>query len=45
MLGKIKEISTVFDVKASPNCYSKMDGYKVATDQHTYHVLIDNDQS
>ena len=24
---------------------SEMDGYKVVTDQHTYHVLIDNDQS
>ena len=25
--------------------YSDMDGYKVETDQHIYHVLIDNGQS
>lgn len=25
--------------------YSSMDGYKVETDKHTFHVLIDNEQS
>lgn len=43
MLGKIKSIEEVFDLRVNPE-YS-MDGYKVETEKHIFYILIDNKQS
>lgn len=40
-LGKIKNIEVITNLKLD---YSEMDGYKIETDQHTFHVLIDSYQ-
>ena len=43
MLGRIKNIKEVFGID---NYYhSGMDGYKVETDKHVFHVLVSNGQS
>lgn len=43
MLGKIKSIEEVYDVKPKSS-WCEMDGYKIETENHTFYVLIDNGQ-
>jgi hypothetical protein len=51
MLGIIKSIAEVFSIddstfeKTDKYWDRKMDGYKVETDKHTFHILIDNGQN
>lgn len=43
MLGKIKEIREVRNIQGIAS-WQKMDGYKIETEKHIFHVLIENGQ-